>query len=310
MLFYLRLFSALSILFLAGTGHQSAFSQVKAPVSKIKLPDAVINVHFEPSHYELSKEDILQWIRNSAEAVRTYYGQFPLKSTNIYIRGGSGRGVSEGQAFPGPRPYISLRLGVKTSTQALKRDWIMVHEMIHLTFPKLDEQHNWMTEGLAVYVESIARLQAGHLSRANAWGSLVKGMPKGLPRYGDKGLDYTPTWGRTYWGGAIFCLVADMEIRKRTKGKKGLQHALREILKRGGNFSTYSTIAYALKTGDDATGTTVLMDLYKKWRDKAVDPDLKGIWKKLGIDLQGNRIVFRDDAEMADVRKAIGRRTS
>ncbi len=308
MLFYFRLYSALLLLFFTVFNSQTSIAQVKAPVFKIKLADAVINVHFVPKHYDMPKKDILEWIRRSAEAVQIYYGQFPLKSTNIYIHGASGRGISGGQAFPGPRPYISLNLGEKTTKQYLKRDWVMVHEMIHLTFPKLDEKHTWLTEGIAVYVESIARLQAGHLTRANAWGSLFKGMPQGLPRYGDKGLDHTPSWGRTYWGGAIFCLVADLEIRKRTKGKMGLQHALRGVLQDGGNFTTYSSIDYALKTGDKATGTSVLMDLYKAWRDKPVDPDLKGIWNRLGVAVRGNRVVFQDKAQLANVRKTIGHR--
>ena len=49
----------------------------------------------------------------------------------------------------------------------------------------------------------------------------MKSMPFGLPKEGDKGLDYTHTWGRTYWGGAIFCLLADIEIRQQTNNKNG-----------------------------------------------------------------------------------------
>ena len=43
---------------------------------------------------------------------------------------------------------------------------------------------------------------------------MVRDMPKGLPQAGDEGLDNTDTWGRKYWGGAMFCLFADVEIRK------------------------------------------------------------------------------------------------
>jgi hypothetical protein len=60
-------------------------------------------------------------------------------------------------------------------------------------------------------------------------------MPQGLPQAGDRGLDHTPTWGRTYWGGAIFYLLADVKIRKRTRNRVGLQQALQGILAAGGN---------------------------------------------------------------------------
>ena len=42
---------------------------------------------------------------------------------------------------------------------------------------------------------------------------------------GGFGLDNTHTWGRTYWGGAMFCLLADVEIRRRTHNRRGLQDA-------------------------------------------------------------------------------------
>ena len=95
-------------------------------------------------------------------------------------------------------------------------------------------EHHWIEEGSATYVEPIARARAGDLSPEKVWGDLVDGLPKGLPQAGDRGLDFTPTWGRTYWGGALFCLLADIEIRKRTGNKKGLEDALRAILRAGG----------------------------------------------------------------------------
>ena len=67
------------------------------------------------------------------------------------------------------------------------------------------------------------------------WRELVDGLPKGLPAAGDRGLDNTHTWGRTYWGGALFCLMADVEIHQRTNNRYGLQDALRGILGAGGN---------------------------------------------------------------------------
>ncbi|MGH1351113.1 MAG: hypothetical protein ACRBBN_09935 [Methyloligellaceae bacterium] len=275
---------------------------------KIKLADAVLNVHFNPGNFDMPKHQILNWVSRSAEAVTAYYGRFPMKTIDIYILSVTGRGIQEGKAFGYGKPYIRIKLGAKSDWQMLVRDWVMVHEMIHLAFPKLDNRHDWLTEGLAVYVESIARYQAGHLSEESAWGSLFKGMPNGLPRYGDKGLDYTPTWGRRYWGGAMFCMVADLEIRRRTNGKKGLQHALRGILQAGGNYSDFWNITKALMLADKATGTTVLMDMYRDWRAKPVDPNLPVLWKRLGVDVKGRRAFIDNKAELADVRRMIGKK--
>ena len=99
-------------------------------------------------------------------------------------------------------------------------------------------------------------------------------MPRGLPAAGDRGLDNTHSWGRTYWGGAMFCLLADVQIRQHTHNRLGLQDALRAILKASGGLAADWPIERVLRTGDAAVGGTVLADLYARYKDAAVSPDL------------------------------------
>ncbi|HXA84351.1 MAG TPA: hypothetical protein VNZ47_04705, partial [Candidatus Dormibacteraeota bacterium] len=121
----------------------------------------------------------------------------------------------------------------------------------------------------------------------------------------DQGLDKTPTWGRTYWGGAIFCLLADVRIREHTKNQKGLEDALRGINRGGGNITEDWDIGKALALGDKATGTTVLRDLYNEMRDKPAPVDLDQLWTKLGIAMKDGVVTFDDKAPEANIRKAI-----
>jgi hypothetical protein len=177
--------------------------------------------------------------------------------------------------------------------------------MVHLSFPSMADEHHWIEEGIAVYVEPIARIQARQMNAEQMWSDLIRDMPKGLPQTGDKGLDHTHTWGRTYWGGALFCFVADVEIRRQTHNKKGLQDALRGILDAGGDITHDWELSEALKTGDRVTGTTVLSDLYRKWKDQAVAVDLASMWKELGIAADGKSVRVVEDAPLAAVRRAI-----
>src|SRR5260370_40094411 len=103
---------------------------------------------------------------------------------------------------------------------------------------------------------------------------LVRGMPQGLPQVGDRGLDHTHTWGRTYWGGALFCLLADVEIRRKTNNAKGLQHALRGILDAGGDIRKEWNLENDLRTGDRGVEENDLQPLYQKMKDKPVIVDL------------------------------------
>src|SRR6185437_15110433 len=99
---------------------------------------------------------------------------------------------------------IRIPLGRDSTEDVLQRDWVMVHEMVHTALPDMPDRYAWLSEGLAVYVEPVARVQAGDLSAREIWQAMMRDMPKGLPQAGDQGLDNTPTWGRRYWGGAMF----------------------------------------------------------------------------------------------------------
>jgi len=126
-----------------------------------------------------------------------------------------------------------------------------------------------------------------------------------MPEPGDQGLDHTHTWGRTYWGGALFCLLADVRIHERTRNHKGLEDALRAINRGGGNISEDWDIQKALALGDKATGATVLRDLYKEMRDKPAPVDLEQLWTKLGIAMKDGTVAFNDKAPEASIRRAI-----
>src|SRR5260370_41870784 len=177
--------------------------------------------------------------------------------------------------------------------------------MTHLACPSMPEPQHWIEEGLATSVEPVARPQTGQLAVAEMWRELMRDMPKGEPLDGDEGLDHTPTWGRTYWGGAMFCLLADVKIRERTQNRKGLEDALRAILSHGGTIAEDWEIKKALAVGDKATGTNVLRDLYQQMGDKPAPVDLTQLWNKLGLSLNGGHVVFNDQAADAAIRLAI-----
>ena len=195
-------------------------------------------------------------------------------------------------------PFIRLQIGRDITADELRNDWVLVHEMVHLALPEVGDDHLWFTEGLSTYIEGIARVQAGDLPAERVWKEQVRSMPKGLPGPGDKGLDRTHTWGRTYWGGALFCLLADVEIRKKTSNRLGLRDAMRAVLRQTGGVAFDVPIDRVLKIGDEATNTTVLQDLYAQMKDKPFAPDLQELWQQLGIQLR------------SDECGAAGRRTS
>lgn len=247
------------------------------------------------------------WIQRSGEIVSSYYGHFPVPHLEIHVRLAPGGGVKTGTTYGMRGGLIRVVVGREATAAELKDDWVLVHEMIHLALPDAGQEHAWLSEGLATYVEGIARAQFGNRTQEDVWAEQMRSMPKGLPQAEDRGLDRTHTWGRTYWGGALFCLVADVKIHQQTKGRFGLQEALRAIARKSGGLSTDWPIGRVFTTGDEATGSRTLQELYAEWKEQPITPDLSALWRDLGIERDGESIRLRDDAPLAPTRRDITR---
>jgi hypothetical protein len=277
----------------------------KLPVTRIAVGGGTLEVAFGPGELELSHETILAWVTRSVRAVAGYFGQLPDPKARLLIIPTTGSGIRGGTTYGYHGAASRIRVGHDTTEIQLARDWVLVHELVHQGMPNLADEHHWMEEGLATYVEPIARAQAGELSVETVWKDLVKGLPQGLPKTGDRGLDRTPTWGRTYWGGALYYLSADIEIRRRTDNRRGLEDALRAIVAAGGNISRDWPVEKVLSTGDAGTGVHVLTELYDNMKDKPVNVDLTELWQRLGVSMQGETVSLDDSAPLASIRRAI-----
>lgn len=271
----------------------------------LEIGGGKIDVIFASAPAEPLRPLLLDWITSSARAVTVYYAQFPVSRLQLRVRFFDGRGVRGGRTTGWDGASISIAVGRASTTSDFTGDWVLTHEMVHLAFPSVSEEHHWIEEGSATYIEPIARARAGALTPEKVWGDLIDGLPQGLPRSGDRGLDFTPTWGRTYWGGALFCLLADIEIRKRTANKEGLEDAFRAILKAGGTIESDWPLTRALETGDQATGVPVLRELYDRMKASAAPVDLNALWKELGVERRNGKTEFNDGAPLAAIRKAV-----
>ena len=203
--------------------------------ARVEVAGGVIEVAIGPAEPSVPREALLRWVQACARAVAGYFGRFPVPRVRLRIVTGGGGRVGGGTTWGGEVPSIRIFAGRGTTPDSLSHDWVLTHELVHLGFPDLDDDYSWAEEGLATYVEPIARARAGLMSEERLWSEAADGLPKGLPEAGDGGLDGTRSWGRTYWGGALFWLLADVEIHEKTGGRRGLDSALAGILAAGGN---------------------------------------------------------------------------
>src|SRR5215470_688759 len=136
----------------------------KLPKTDLDVPGGVIHVAFAPGEIALPAEKVLDWVRTSAKAVSTYYGRFPVAELKLLIVPVSGARVRGGTTWGYRGAAIRVLLGNEAREEDLRRDWVMVHEMVHLALPDMPERYAWLSEGLAVYVEPVARVQAGQMN--------------------------------------------------------------------------------------------------------------------------------------------------
>jgi hypothetical protein len=271
----------------------------------VSVGGGTIEVTIGPALPTVPREALLAWVETCAKSVAAYFGRFPVARVRLSIVTGGRGDVGNGRTWGGSLPRIRIGVGQRATQHDLDADWVLTHEMIHLSLPDLPDGYSWMEEGLAVYVESVARRRDGRIDDAEMWGGLVRGMPQGQAGPRDGGLVGDDSWGRTYWGGAIFWLAADVEIREKTGRRKGLEDAMKGVLAAGGSIREDWTADRVIGVADRAVGLTVLHDLLDRLGMRAGRVDLGAMWKRLGVSFEDGSVRFDDHAPLAAVRRAI-----
>lgn len=282
----------------------SAFGPLRVRAST--MANMQVDVAVLPGEpFDLSDDALVNWVLEAIELVHgQYHYDFPPHLA-VLIAPASGRGVGYGRTLGYGGASIFMPVGVRSEARDLMGGWEMVHEMVHVVFPHLAREHRWLAEGVATYMEALIRMRRRLVTREETFAKFRRRMAFGLPARGDGGLDGTESWGRIYWGGALFCLIADVEIRRRTENVASLDVALMEVLKQGGDVTKRWDIAQVIAVGDGATGATVLADLYRKLAHEPVPIDINRLWKLLGVAPKGDSVVFEEQAPLAPILRAI-----
>ena len=253
-----------------------------------------------------SFDDLNAWIQTSANAVRDFYRGFPVPRASLTLLPTPKRdSVLFGKVLPESEPGIALLLGQHAPRKALYSDWILVHELFHLGFPSFYEEGKWLDEGLATYYEPIIRVRAGLYTDQELWNELESSMPQGLPAFTGGGLENANDFRGVYWGGAIACLVADVEARKR-RLDSGLEVGLVALRDAGANACEVWSLSEVIGAVDRALGAPTLSPIAKAHAPHGSPFDLHALFVQLGVNRDASGAVqLSDSAPLAAVRRAI-----
>ena len=259
-----------------------------------------------PGRLEASPALLSRWLRESAEAVAGFWGGFPVERACVvliptaeYDRVAHGKVVAAGGAT------VVIQLGADADEAALFDDWILVHELFHLGFPSMLGGGKWLDEGLATYYEPIIRARAGWRSPEMVWAEMSSDMPRGLAAVEQVGVEQTGSYAGIYWGGAILSLLADVEARRRSAGRVGLEDGLRAIVAAGGDASQMWPVERAVALIDARLGAPTLAPLVERHGKTGSPVGLPALMRALGVERAGGGVTLIDEAPLAAVRRAI-----
>jgi len=241
----------------------------------------------------------------AVRATAAWFRHFPVDRLLVVVIPVAGRTIASGNVRGDGGACVRLYVGRRLDPAALADDWVVFHEFVHLALPTLPTPHRWFDEGVATYVEPLLQASLGRLTPAAIWRARLDEYAQGVPSPGSGGLDDDASWGRTYYGGAAFCLLADLRIRAATGGTHSLQHALMAVVDAGGSVTEPWSLAQLFAVAGRATGSTVLQELYAQFAHQERAIDLDGIWRELGLGLAGERLVVDDAAPSAHLRAAL-----
>jgi hypothetical protein len=256
----------------------------------------------------MTDDAVATWVGEARGVISDFFGRFPTDTTLIVIPV-AGDGVRFGTVSARTGASVALLVGDAMPASATHEDWVLVHELFHLGTPTFVGEGRWLEEGLATYYEPILRARAGWMTEEDLWTHFADQMPRGVHDADEApDIEDRDDINSMYWGGALFCLVADVRIRERTRGAHSLDDVLRSVLADGGDVTRVWSVRDFLARGDAVTGTTVLRELRAEFaRGDAVD--LGKLEESLGVAWKGSgRAVLRADAPASALRTAISRR--
>jgi hypothetical protein len=253
---------------------------------EVVLSDAVLQVGILGEMKHMKDEQLCEWLRRTAEEVRTVRRGFPHPRATVLIYPVPGRKTADifGMVLWSTPPSIALMVGQDAEPASFQGDWVAIHEMLHLTHPPFRPPRatRWITEGLATYYTEVARTRAGRLTPEQGWDELLRGFELGKSqasgRTTQEMIDENEPPG-IYWVGAFFALRLDVELRRATGNQRGLEHVLELLATRG---STTNMKAYSAAV-DEVAGRPIFEALLEQQLREPAFAALGGLLEDLGV---------------------------
>ncbi len=258
-----------------------------------------------PDDTALPADVLIAWVDAVAASNRRFWGRSPAQRGLVVLVPSPRGGVPFGRVLSLGGSVVTVLVGKTAAAADLYEDWVLVHEFLHLGSPLMRDEGPWLNEGIATFYEPALRARAGWKSEDDVWREWISQMPRGMPAMTGIGLSNAGRGG-VYWGGAVFVLMAEIELLQASKGTYGFSDCLRQVLADGGDATTKWPTMKLLQSCDKAVGRDVLGSLARSHINQGSAMSLDETWRRLGVTLlEDGKIAYDDSADLAWLRPLI-----
>lgn len=255
------------------------------------------------------------WVTPIAETMVAVFGRFPVPQAQVLIvlHARDREAVPWGEVVRAGADGVLLYVDRTRAVEQLTRDWVAFHEFSHLLHPYLTQRDSWWAEGLASYYQNVLRARAGHLTPHTAWRELHAGFLRGRREIDGvttlaaetRAMIARRSFRRVYWSGAAIALLADVELRLRTRN----QDSLADVLGRFALCCLPATREWTarafMRRLDDIAGIAVFEPLLERNLDLPGFPDVSPAYAVLGLDERQDELLIGGSAAERRLREAI-----
>lgn len=258
---------------------------------------------------DASPEVMARWVEETFSLPLGLWGGAPMRQGMFALFPASGRDQAVfGRVHPSSAPTLIAWTGQRFQESSIRSDWVLLHEMLHLGIPPVMADAKWLDEGIATYLEPLLRFRAGWIPEEELWFELAQGLPRGRAGLEERSLQHARGINDVYWGGALFCFLADLATRRASSGQRGLEDGLRALLEEGILITgrRYS-LAELIAVMDRGIGSAVLTTLKARHVDSSGPVPFDALLEELGVEFDGDSVVLRNDRPLSKMRQHLAR---
>lgn len=284
---------------------------------EIPVTGTVLRVAIMKPRSGVHGERLFDWIRDTAAQITLAYGRFPNPSPQVVVlpvgRSGWNRNsaVLFGRVLRDGGESVELFINEHRPIEEFYADWTATHEFSHLMLPYVTNRQRWISEGFAQYYQNVLMARAGTYSPQMAWQKLYEGFERGRQSRPELSPNEASSRGvgratmKIYWSGAVLALIADVELRRRSDGRESLDDVLDRLQACCLPSARVWNGRELFEKLDTLVDEPLFLRLYEAYADEQGFPDFMPTLDRLGVRIERGTVSFSNDAEFADLRKAI-----